>query len=67
MVRDIVKFVPELGWHVQGLDYSPITGPEGNIEFLCDMAPGVEGQIDLSVIPEVVRRAHEALDKRAAK
>ncbi|MGI6183126.1 MAG: TlyA family RNA methyltransferase [Candidatus Fimadaptatus sp.] len=67
VVRDIVKFVPELGWHVQGLDYSPITGPEGNIEFLCDMAPGVEGQIDLSVIPEVVRRAHEALDKRAAK
>lgn len=67
VVRDIVEFVPTLGWHVQGLDYSPITGPEGNIEFLCDMAPGAEGQIDISVIPEVVRRAHEALDKRAAK
>ncbi len=64
VVRSIVEFVPELGWHVQGLDYSPITGPEGNIEFLCDIVPGAEGSLDVGVIPELVARAHEALDKR---
>jgi len=34
VLRDITQFVPELGWQVSGLDYSPIRGPEGNIEFL---------------------------------
>ena len=34
VLRDIVDFVPTLGWRVAGLDYSPIRGPEGNIEFL---------------------------------
>lgn len=64
VVRDIVRFVPTLGWHVRGLDYSPITGPEGNIEFLCDMAPGIEGQIEDDIIPNLVARAHEALRRR---
>ena len=34
VLRDITGFVPSLGWQVAGLDYSPIRGPEGNIEFL---------------------------------
>ena len=63
VVRDIVNFVPTLGWHVQGLDFSPITGPEGNMEFLCDMAPGTAGQIDDLLITQVVARAHETLGK----
>jgi 23S rRNA (cytidine1920-2'-O)/16S rRNA (cytidine1409-2'-O)-methyltransferase len=34
VLRDIMGFIPSLGWSVAGLDYSPIRGPEGNIEFL---------------------------------
>jgi len=34
VLRDITGFIPTLGWRVGGLDYSPIRGPEGNIEFL---------------------------------
>ena len=34
VLREIVEFAPTFGWQVQALDYSPITGPEGNIEFL---------------------------------
>ena len=34
---DITEFVPALGWRVNGLDFSPIRGPEGNIEFLLDL------------------------------
>ena len=38
VLRDITEFVPTLGWRVNGLDFSPIRGPEGNIEFLLDLA-----------------------------
>ena len=34
VLEDIIGFIPEIGWEVAGLDYSPIRGPEGNIEFL---------------------------------
>ena len=37
VLRDITGFIPSLGWRVNGLDYSPIRGPEGNIEFLLDL------------------------------
>lgn len=37
VLRDITEFVPTLGWQVAGLDFSPIRGPEGNIEFLMDL------------------------------
>ena len=39
VLRDITAFVPTLGWRVLSLDYSPIRGPEGNIEFLMLLAP----------------------------
>ena len=37
VLREITGFIPSLGWRVQGLDFSPIRGPEGNIEFLMDL------------------------------
>ena len=39
VLREITSFVPSLGWEVVDLDYSPIRGPEGNIEFLMLVAP----------------------------
>ena len=41
VLRDITGFVPTLGWDVAALDYSPIRGPEGNIEFLMLLRPKV--------------------------
>lgn len=35
--RDTMAFADALGFSVLGLDYSPITGPKGNIEFLLYM------------------------------
>lgn len=37
VLRRITDFIPSLGWRVNALDYSPIRGPEGNIEFLMDL------------------------------
>lgn len=61
VLRDIVDFVPTLGWAVSGLDYSPIRGPEGNIEFLLALRrPGnltnFAGTISIDV---TIRRAYD--------
>jgi 23S rRNA (cytidine1920-2'-O)/16S rRNA (cytidine1409-2'-O)-methyltransferase len=34
VLDNVTALVAEMGWQVGGLDYSPVTGPEGNIEFL---------------------------------
>ena len=37
VIRDILSFVPQIGLSAVGLDYSPIRGPEGNIEYICHL------------------------------
>jgi 23S rRNA (cytidine1920-2'-O)/16S rRNA (cytidine1409-2'-O)-methyltransferase len=32
--KAVAHWLSESGWHVQGITQSPITGPEGNVEFL---------------------------------
>ena len=51
----------EAGLCVRGLTYSPIKGPEGNIEFLCWLQKGVPAgpQPDIAGL---VQSAHAALD-----
>jgi len=39
VLKDILDFIPSTGWHVAGLDFSPVRGPEGNIEFLLYLIP----------------------------
>ena len=34
VIEEIIRFAQETGFSVKGLDYSPIKGPEGNIEYL---------------------------------
>lgn len=34
VIENTLKFTKEIGFSVQGLDYSPVRGPEGNIEYL---------------------------------
>lgn len=63
VLKSIVEFVPMLGWRVNGLDYSPISGGDGNIEFLADMVHGTksDAEIDNKYIEDLVRRAHNAM------
>jgi len=65
VLRNLVAFAPTFGWQVKALDYSPITGPKGNMEFLAEIRP-VNGEAEVcteSSIHELVRRAHENLKK----
>ena len=67
VVEKITQFAMQTGFHLLGLDFSPIKGPEGNIEYLLymekenDLAEGVN---QLSVqIADVVEKAHGKLDE----
>lgn len=40
VVRDVLDFVASVGYTALGLDYSPIRGPEGNIEYLLLLKKG---------------------------
>ena len=54
----------ELGFRVRNLEYSPIKGPEGNIEYLVYIKKSGEGSLEEAVdIDHVVEAAHSALDK----
>lgn len=61
VLRDIAAFVPTLGWRVRALDFSPISGGDGNIEFLADIVPEVAcgAGVTLEKIDEVVDLAHK--------
>ncbi|MBQ7895205.1 MAG: TlyA family RNA methyltransferase [Oscillospiraceae bacterium] len=54
VVRDIISFVPQIGLSVMGLDYSPIKGPEGNIEYICHLKNGIfeAESVDVTAVVE---------------
>ena len=60
VVQGILDFAPTIGLSVLGLDFSPIKGPEGNIEYICHMInrAGEDVPIDVAAL---VRRSHETL------
>ena len=62
VLQAVVDFAPSLGWRVAGLDFSPIAGGDGNLEFLADIRPEsrCERPVDDAIIADVVRRAHAA-------
>ena len=59
VIRDIIDFCEENGIRVKGLDFSPIRGPEGNIEFLLYLKnEPAEEAFDREVIEKTVESAH---------
>ena len=60
VLEEITAFVPTLGWQCAGLDFSPIKGPEGNIEFLGYLAK--QGEDHVPDLQEIVQQAHMELD-----
>ncbi len=62
VVSQTVEFAKTVGFHVLGLDYSPIKGPEGNIEYLMYITK--KDVPDCECDPEaVVMSSHAELDK----
>lgn len=67
VIRAVTGYAAGIGFGILNLDYSPIKGPEGNIEYLLHLInqPGEKaGEECLPDIQGVVEAAHEALDRR---
>ena len=64
VVQSIIRFCLENGFSVLNLEYSPIKGPEGNIEYLIyiekENNPKKEESVDFQ---KTVEMAHGNLDK----
>ena len=62
VVQKITDFACEAGFSVLGLSFSPIRGPEGNIEYLIYLQKSDAPEIDAAVNPaEIVKQSHESL------
>ena len=66
VIETVINYALGLGFHILGLDYSPIRGPEGNIEYLLYMKkgngePAAATEKTKEEIMALVECAHEAL------
>lgn len=64
VVENTVAFALEHGFDVKNLDFSPIKGPEGNIEYLMHIEKSEAPQKLCGITPEeLVELSHGELDK----
>ena len=64
VIERVVSFAAEQGFSALNLEFSPIKGPEGNIEYLVHLKKDGQGTIAETVSPErTVEEAHGLLDK----
>ena len=68
VINNVISFAKGEGFGIAGLDFSPIKGPEGNIEYLMwlgkemgEAVPKIDP--DSALIRDLVDRAHGELDK----
>jgi len=64
VVEDIASFVLENGFSIKGVTYSPVKGPEGNIEYLLYLSKRIEpgNAVDWAdEIAKVVEESHREL------
>ena len=64
VIRTVLDFASENGFSVLGLSYSPIKGPEGNIEYLTYLKKSTKPvNVSDEEILNIVSASHETLDK----
>jgi 23S rRNA (cytidine1920-2'-O)/16S rRNA (cytidine1409-2'-O)-methyltransferase len=60
VVENTLKMAERTGFSILGLDFSPITGGQGNIEFIAHLKKGgVSNEIDIA---KIIEQAHTTLD-----
>ena len=69
VIRPCLKYAEDNGFQILGLDFSPIKGPEGNIEYLMHIKKGeVESNFAKYIdVPAVVSKAHDELASNVIK
>ncbi len=61
VIERILAFVQEMGFTVKNLDFSPIKGPEGNIEYLVHIQKGFGSREGIVDVAQLVAKAHGTL------
>ncbi|MBQ4145712.1 MAG: TlyA family RNA methyltransferase, partial [Clostridia bacterium] len=56
VIENVLEFTKEIGFTTLGLDFSPVKGPEGNIEYL--MYIGKKGANEEFDVKELVEKSH---------
>ena len=68
ILMEMLPIISESGFGLKGLTFSPITGPEGNIEFLAYLGSLEESiSIGMEEIQKLVQDAHDSLNKEEGK
>lgn len=69
VLEDIIRFSETFGWRVVRMDFSPITGPEGNIEFLAEIRKRTDDTplIPSETVKNLVALAHETTGSSAER
>ena len=66
VIEMVASFAGSIGFEALHLEFSPIKGPEGNIEYLLHLRNCTDGSTfanDPIGASEIVEKAHETLDK----
>ena len=62
VIEKVGDFAAQTGFSVEGLSFSPIKGPEGNIEYLLYLRKNQAGSVlEQEQVQQTVRTAHETL------
>ena len=65
VIEKVIDFATSIGFSVKNLEYSPIKGPEGNIEYLVHIRKDDLGETEAAIdAAAVVAAAHGELDKQ---
>lgn len=65
VIESVFAFTMANGFEILNLDFSPVRGPEGNIEYLMHLQKTAQGGQQTqyaALVQEVVARAHQTLD-----
>ncbi|MCI8281656.1 MAG: TlyA family RNA methyltransferase [Lachnospiraceae bacterium] len=64
VIDQVLGFCHEIGFSIRHLEFSPIKGPEGNIEYLVHIKKGSQQEQEEEVnVSQIVARAHETLSQ----
>ncbi len=63
VIEMVISYARSIGFQVLNLEFSPIKGPEGNIEYLLYLQNGSGSQAGMLDPAAVVEEAHQTLDK----
>lgn len=62
VIENVIEYARTIGFWVMNLEFSPVKGPEGNIEYLLHLCKSDERSV-IQVSPEeIVKKAHLELD-----